>query len=169
VVETTLTGRASQPEWPSASGGPVETLVLPALQVIGVHFIAAVPWMLLTLAQPADAEAGLLGKGLLWTGLALDCLYFPLAIVALAITGNLVETLPHRILPAIVRGGALHACGAATLFALMLALQQVNTRVASLPWIGPLLLPCALVWTFLIHGRLCALLYLRCRDRIDWT
>ena len=103
-----------------------------------------------------------------WLALAFDCLYFPLAVVAVATTGNLLSALPHQVLPAIARGGLPYAAGAAVLFGVVSAMGFGFEALAAVPWIGWLLTLCGVMWVMLLHGRYCGLLYRRCEERVGW-
>ncbi len=168
VIETTISGRRTQPEWPEMGAGVWENLVQPAFKVLAVHLIATAPALLLAFwlgSSTEEAESGLM----VWGVLAFDSLYFPLAMVAVSLTGNLVSAMPHHILPAILRGGWPYATGAALLLVMMTLVQIVFALLASLPWLGLLLLCCGIMWSILFQARYCGLLYRRCQDRIAWV
>ncbi len=169
VIETTLTGQRSQPEWPELTGDLWSDVAGPALRINAIHIIATLPALLLAVwAAAADPNTdGVFW--LRWLALAFDCLYFPLAVVAVAMTGNLVSALPHQVLPAIMRGGLPYVTGAGLLFGIVAAIGVSFEAVLALPWIGWLLTLCGVMWVVLFHGRYCGLLYRRCEERVGWV
>ncbi len=168
VIETTLSGKRAQPDWPELGGGVWEALVVPAVRVLAVHVISAAP-MLILASLVNWGEAGGAAQALMeWTALAFDCLYFPLAIVAVTLTGNLVSALPHHILPALLRGGVPYLAGAALLLASMTVVQIIVQVLAEVSWVGWFLAYCGIMWAILFQGRFCGLLYRRCQERIGW-
>lgn len=167
VIETTISGKREQPHWPSVGHGWWDTMVVPAMQVLGVHLISgagflAVAFWPRSLGNEAPAWVE-------WLALGLDCLYFPLAMIAVAITGNLTLALPHHILPAIMRGGLDYAGGVALLFAVLKSAEMLIAAVVKIPWAGVFLTGCMCMFVLLFHGRYSGLLYLRCRERVGWT
>lgn len=167
VIETTLTGRMSQPEWPDVSDVWSE-VVGPVLRVFAVASFAAVPSLVFDWLAARSGTPDEIGWLLSAVGLALHCLYFPLAMVAVAIHGTLLAALPHRVLPALVRCSPTYWWGVFLLWLVTSLFSLAVGVLFTVPYLGGLLGACALVYFFVIHGRFCGLLYRRYEDRIGW-
>lgn len=167
VIETTIGGKREQPHWPSLEHGWWDTMVAPAMQVIGVQLISGASFLLVILwPKTLGNEAPVWVE---WLALGFDCLYFPLAMIAVALNGNLSLAMPHHIVPAMLRAGLGYAGGVALLFVVLKSAEPLLAALSNIPWAGVFLTGCMCMFLLLFHGRYSGLLYLRHRERVGWT
>lgn len=167
VIETTITGKMSQPEWPDLSNVWHE-VVGPGLQVLVLATVSLAP----TIGLNVLAERGSWPPSTAFLasliGLAFHTLYFPLAIIALALHGSLFAGFPQNILPAIIRCSPGYWIGALCLWLTSIFLQWVIDLSFAMPYIGWLLGFTTIFYSLIVHGRFCGLLYHRFESRIGW-
>ena len=166
VIETTISGKDSAPDWPGLSNLS-EDVWRPAFQIVGVYLISFFPgifsfWMG---RDTQTVEAGLIT-------IALDLLgsiYHPMACIAVIMNGSIFAALPHRVLPAI--GRSLPGYLAPVLFLLLIkaGIRLIMEASTPLPALFEIMITAMIGFlTLIIQARIAGLAGRRFRDKIGW-
>lgn len=165
IVETTIAGRHTLPDWPEFSDF-YDDLVRPGLQMAGlfilcrllVYLVAAVVigtgltsgegtgWnifftplflMWVLIAPNLGLQAlGLEAGWLHYLDVAVFWLYFPMAVLGVVFHGSLGGALPQRVFPAIARCWRVYLPGVAAMWAIKDVVGHLRTLVAEIPYLG---------------------------------
>lgn len=165
IVETTIAGRHTLPDWPEFSDF-YDDLVRPGLQMAGLFILCR---LLVYLVASVVIGSGLTsGEGtgwenfftlafLLWLMIApnlglqafgvhagwlhyLDVavfwLYFPMAVLGVVFHGSLGGALPHRVFPAIARCWRVYLPGVAGMWAIKDVVGHLQSLADEIPYLG---------------------------------
>lgn len=166
VIETTMSGRDSAPDWPGLSN-MTEDVWRPALQIVGIYLISFFPEMLYSARTPetASPDTGFIA-------IVLDLLgsiYHPMACVALIMHGSFIAALPHKVLPAIARSLPGYLVPVGFLLLVKAGIGLIMEVVEPLPAIFAIIVAAMIAFfTLIIQARLAGLAGRRFRDRLDW-
>jgi len=126
IVETTIGGRETFPDWPSFTSF-IDDILMPYLRLLGLCLISFAPLLALYFLLPDDES--IYRVSLLLIGLLFGLLYFPMAVAASLAFGNLLAASPHIVLPAIIKASPLHLGSVVALiaaFAISLTIEELG-------------------------------------------
>jgi len=166
VIETTMSGRESAPDWPSLSNLS-DDVWRPAFQIVGVYLISFFPGILffsMTHEKPSH-ETGFIA-------IALDLFgsfYHPMACVALILHGSVFAALPHKVLPAIAHSLPGYLVPVVFLLFVKAGIGFLLQVVTPLPALFEIM-SAALIgfFTLIIQARIAGLAGRRFRDKLGW-
>lgn len=160
IVQKTATGSDAEPDWPDISDF-LEDLVMPTFQVIGVLIVSNLLWALAIWQTGADSSLSLVGQ-------VFGIFYFPMALLAVVILGNLAAANPVRILPSILRTLPTYALVGAILVGLKFLLDLINAALKGSPFISLGITTLLLLYFITVHARLLGLFYRKEAEKLDW-
>lgn len=165
IVETTIAGRHTLPDWPEFSDF-YDDLVRPGLQMAGlfilcrllVYLVASVVigsgltsgegtgwnifftplflmWVLIAPSLGLQA-LGLEAGWLHYLDVAVFWLYFPMAVLGVVFHGSLGGALPHRVFPAIARCWRVYLPGVAAMWAIKAVVGHLQSLADEIPYLG---------------------------------
>jgi hypothetical protein len=165
VISATIAGQDTCPDWPSLSDF-WDDIMIPFVRVVGAVILSFLPLIICVFAIHHESPAFIPA---IWAGIAFGCLYFPMAILAIVLFGNLSGALPNIVIPALFRcmPGYLLVVGVLVLvFIISSVAEDFADRVFLVGWF----LSAAISLYFLmVQARLIGLLYIRHQERIGWT
>ena len=136
IVENTVSGNDEPPDWPDVSD-LLDEMILPFVRMIGTLMISSFPLMII-IAFDHD-RAGLWSHPLVWLGLAWAAFYFPMAMLNVIVSNQMIEAMPHEVLPRILRAMPGYLVIAGLLAAGMLISWLMTKALHQVPIAGGLL------------------------------
>lgn len=162
IIQTTATGSDEAPDFPTITS-LVDDVWTPLLQSTVAAIVAFAPAVVTSLYFGETATTSWLITGL-WIG---GSIYYPMALLAVAITGSLTSLSPTVILPSLFRAGWLYWAGILIFF----LIKGVETLLGHLPLspfiIGPVLAVFSL-YVLMTNARILGLIYRRHSDDFQW-
>jgi len=164
IIGTTISGDESPPEWPVLSNF-TEDVFRPALQLAGAFLISYFPSVLFSFMRNKNQTEGLMDSILYM----LSSAYFPMACIALVMTGSLATALPHHVIPAIKRCLPKYLVPLVFLILIKVLTVLIDGIAIILPAFISAMLG-AMIWFYLlmIQARITGLTCWRFRERIQW-
>ncbi len=159
VVSATAEGEDTLPEWPEYRGtrdsalGAIVMLTLVAM--CGLPAVAV--WYAGIHSRPALLAAVLFG-----------CTYFPMGMLALAMTPRFAALNPLIIIPSIFKVGRGYLLAIAALVAVMVVRLVVQKVLGAFPAVGALLVTTASLYFLVVQARVVGLLYRVYEDDLGW-
>jgi len=160
VIESSATGGAEAPYFPETAH-LADDIILPMFRVIAVWLVCFGPT--LAYAVFGDPESPLL-----LVVLAAGVVYFPMAMLGVAVLGYFGALSPHIVLPAIFRAGGLYWLAVFVLLMLYLGLAFVEGTLASRPILSSLVTALLGMYVMMTNGRMLGLIYRERRDEMNW-
>lgn len=156
IVETTVSGGDEPPDWPDVTD-LLEEMILPLLRMIGVTLISLLP--LIAIIALNHDRAHPWTSPLTWLGLAWAAFYFPMAILNVIVSNQLIEALPHEVLPRICRAMPSYLVVAGLLAAALLISGVVTKVLGQVPFVGDLLSAAGGLYFAMAQARLAGTFY----------
>jgi hypothetical protein len=163
IINTTVNGKDDPPDWPSV-GDFMDDIVSPLLKTLGVGLIAGAP-LLLTLLIDETSDAREIAE---MAASAWVAFYTPMAVLGLVMHGHLGGSMPHRVLPAIVRTLPGYVVVVAMSGGLLVLSHLAEELGPMVPYVGTVLIAAVSLYLLMAEARLIGLLYRAKRDQIGW-
>lgn len=164
TIATTITQQDRPLKWPALED-IAHNLLEPAVKLLVVIVVSGLP---LFLAYFLIERGSVLWTVATLTTAAYAFLYFPMASLAMVAAGNPIASLPHVVLPAMMRT-LPHCLGASALLASQgMVAWCLEDALLSVPYAGEFLSGLFLLYGLLVQGRFIGLVYLRHSERIAW-
>lgn len=163
IIETTATGSDEAPMFPNVSN-VWEDLIWPMLKSVIVFLASFAPALIYLFGvddgdQQAAVTFALLGLG---------ALYFPMAMMAVAVLGYLGAMSPHIVIPAIIRAGGLYWL-AVFLFVLIFMFEAfLGGLMDRVPIAGTLMMAMVGIIAMMLNGRILGIIYRERREEMGW-
>ena len=160
ILQHTATGSDREPEWPDISDF-LDDIISPAFQVFCVLLISNALWIAGAIMYDPDHALAVGGR-------VFGLFYFPMALLAVVIMGNINAANPLRVLTSIAKTLPTYAVVGAVLVCLSYVVDVISTYLPG---------PDFIVWgisTFLLltfitaHARLLGLFYRQEEEKLDW-
>jgi hypothetical protein len=183
IIETTISGRHTLPDWPEFSDF-YDDVVRPALQMIGIYILYRIivyffAWLLMntgllkveTLAWDRLSGSWFPFLFVIRPGRALQMiftetgwlhhldalvfwLYLPMAVLGVIFHGSLSGAMPWRVLPAISRCWRVYVPGAACMWAVHDVVSELQDFAVKVPYLGYLLVGMLMLCLLVMQARL---------------
>jgi hypothetical protein len=161
IIETTATGSAEVPEFPEISH-PIDDLLLPMLKVIGVVLAVFSPVVIYLFAAEEPAA------GIVFSLVAAGAIYFPMAMMGVAVLGYLGAMGPQIVLPAIMRAGGLYWLAVFLLVMLYMGQTYLEDYLSAIPYLGAVLSALISMYLLMTNGRMLGIIYRERREQMGW-
>ncbi len=148
---------------------PIEDVLLPFVQVVGVILIAFGPYIAWHFWGGNVEHFSPLGPIstsnilLVW-----GFVYFPMAMLATVLVGSLIGASPHIVLPGIVRSGYLYFIAIILLGAIFDLVETVLTHTTANPLLVIPVTSFLCMYVLMAHARTLGLLYQRREEELGW-
>lgn len=166
IIQHTVNGKFEAPPWPDWTSY-WDDLVIPGAQMIGIALVSSLPVFAAVWCQlDEESDFHLL---MLFAASILQWIYFPMATLAVICHGTVWASLPHRVLPALIRcmPGYL-MCAAAFGLAEMLRVWTGDALEMNV-FLGWAFSWVIFIYVMVVQARLTGLIYLRYRAKIGWV
>jgi hypothetical protein len=157
IIQSTATGANEAPDYPEISN-IVEDLAYPVLQVIFVGFISFIPLIVMAAYT----------IGTLTLGVVLGVAYFPMAMMAVVVLGELRAANPLFVVRSIVSAGGLYWVAVTSLLILYFVETLVVEILGGSFIIGSLIAAFLGMYTLMANGRILGLIYREKEEELGW-
>ena len=99
IIVTTVSGRDEPPDFPEITD-LYGDIIAPLIRSLGSLILAFLPFVVCTIMYRSEGGAP---TALRWACLGFAAVYYPMAILNVAVSDEMAGALPHRVLPDIVR------------------------------------------------------------------
>nr|MDQ3625455.1 hypothetical protein [Verrucomicrobiota bacterium] len=140
--------------------------ILPFFRVLGAIVLSFLPLFVCVFAIDGDSAAF---APAIWGSVAFGCLYFPMAILAIVLFGNLRGALPHLVLPALFRCMPGYLLVVIVLVLVFIASAVAAEFAGQVRFVGWLLTAAVSLYFLIVQARLIGLLYVQHQERIGWS
>jgi hypothetical protein len=173
VIQTAAQGSDEPPSWPDVTEF-YQDIIQPFLQMLATTLVCFGPAIIFGIwAVTSGASGGApnpsLGIGLIILGI-LGALYYPMALLAVAMFDSVVALSPHVVIPAVFRVPLEYFVVlvlAAVIFAAYAAQVLILSRV-NVPIVPELVASFVWLYLLIVQMRLLGLMYYAKRDRLGW-
>ncbi|MCH7225336.1 hypothetical protein [Haloferula sp. A504] len=162
IIQTTATGSDEAPDFPTVAG-VMDDMILPMLKVWLVGLVSFGPVLAYAIIVGEDANPEML-FGLLGLG----AVYFPMAMMAVAVLGHAGALSPHIVLPAIVRAGGIYWLAVFLICLLYLSERFIGELFEGIPIIGTVVRSLVAMYVLLTNGRSLGIIYRERREEMGW-
>lgn len=164
IVGFTMTHNDDVPDWPSFTHIWDDILApffrICVLIVLSFWPVAVVPFLVET--ESTQFTPALIGT------IALGCLYFPMAVIALQAFGTIGGAMPYVVIPAVIRSLPGYILGVVALVLVFSACIIAESLTAEFPFAGWILTAFIGLYGLMCQARLIGLIYRRYEHRIGW-
>ena len=101
IVESTVSWNEDPPDWPDISD-LVGEVIVPTVRTAGVFLLSFLP-MLGCVVLARKLGGGIWSSPLVWLGILWGVLYFPMAILHVIVSNEMINALPWHVLPKILK------------------------------------------------------------------
>jgi hypothetical protein len=157
IVESTVSWNDEPPDWPDVSDLAGE-IIMPMARMLFTGLIALIPVMILVALRPDDGSSVLAYPGV-WLGVLWAAFYFPMAILRVIVSNELVNALPQHVLPAIRRAMPSYLVLTGQLLAAVVISGLVTALTGRLPLIGGLVAGGISLYFTMAQARLAGVYY----------
>lgn len=161
IIQSTSTGSNEAPEFPEFSN-VIEDLVYPIIQVIFVGLLSFLPWLVWIFLLGGKED--LIGDALIYFGMA----YFPMAMMAVVVLGEMRAANPFVVIPAIVRAGGFYWLAVGSLVLLYLFEILVAGFFGGIFILGTVVIAFIGMYTLMANGRILGLIYREKEEELGW-
>jgi hypothetical protein len=156
IVESTVSGNDEPPDWPDISD-LLGDMIVPMIRSIGVWLICMLP-LIVMLAIPME-EVPILKILLVLAGLGWAVLYFPMAILNVIVSNEMIKALPHEVIPRIRAAMPSYLAIAGLLAAAFVVSLIVTKFLGRVPYLGGLLSAGGALYFSMAQARLAGTFY----------
>ena len=161
IVESTVSWNEDPPDWPDVSD-LVGEVIVPMVRTVGVFLLSFLP-MMGAVALSRDAAGGIWSSPLVWLGILWGVLYFPMAILHVIVSNEMINAMPWHVLPRIRRAMPVYLLLAGLLLAGLVMSGLVEMVLGRIPFAGGLLAAGAGLYFMMAQARLAGIFY---RDQL---
>jgi len=160
IIQSSATGSDEAPEFPEMSN-ILEDLIYPVLQVIFVGVVSFIPFF----AWRIFSEGGGAIEFLL---VLLGIAYFPMAMMAVVVLGQLRAASPLLVVPAIMNSGGYYWIAVASLIFLYILESLIMEFFDGFFIVGTLVAAFLGMYTLMTNGRILGLIYREKEEELGW-
>jgi predicted Zn finger-like uncharacterized protein len=159
IVNSSADGKKELPDWPDASDF-WDDIIVPLFQVIWTGIFCFAPAIIYLIFVHFDI--------FFWLLIALGILYFPMALIAVALTNSLLSINPVLIVPSIIKVPVdyLAACAILALIALLANFSQL--LVSIIPLAGLVLKNLLGLYFLVVEAHVLGLIYHANQEKLGW-
>jgi hypothetical protein len=157
IVESTVSWNDEPPDWPDVSDLAGE-IIMPMARLLFTGLIALLPVIVIVALRPDDGSSVWAYPGV-WLGVLWAAFYFPMAILMVIVSNELVNALPQHVLPAIRRAMPSYLVLTGLLLAAFVISGVVTALAGRLPLIGGLLAGGISLYFTMAQARLAGVYY----------
>jgi hypothetical protein len=161
IVESTVSWNEDPPDWPDVSDLAGEVIV-PMVRTAGVFLLSFLP-MLGCVVLARKLGGGIWSSPLVWLGILWGVWYFPMAMLHVIISNELINALPWQVLPKILKAMPGYLLLAGLLLAGLMISVVVEVVLGRIPLVGGLLAAGAGLYFMMAQARLAGIFY---RDQL---
>jgi hypothetical protein len=170
IISHSAQGEDELPPWPELTDF-ISDIILPCLMLAGVFVVSLAPGLLLLFFGRENPMLAVMAIPALIVG----ALYFPMALLAVAVSDNFLALSPHIVLPSMIKVFVPYAVTFVVLA--LLASVRVGTGVAAafvpveeVPWNIAVTLVMGFVslYVLTVEMRVLGLMFRSYRDRLGW-
>lgn len=161
LIQSTATGGQEAPEFPDVSN-VWEDMILPMVQVLLVGAVSFGPQIAYSIFVDDNDFSSycLLGLGIV---------YFPMAMLAVAVLGYSGAVSPHVVVPAIVRGGGIYWLGVALLLLVYIVGTIIEELFGGQLIIGTAILAIVGSYSLMTNARILGVIYRERQEELGWV
>jgi hypothetical protein len=159
IIVRTVSGEDEPPDFPDVSD-LYDDIIGPLLRTAFAQIISFLPFFIILTMHRGGGGAP---AGLQYLGLIFAALYYPMAMLNVAVSNDAWEALPHRVLPGIMRTMPQYLLLAVLLAAVFL-ISGLITPGLGIPFIGPLISSAATLYLSMVQARMAGVFY---RERLE--
>ncbi len=145
------------PDWPDVSDLAGE-IIMPMARMLFTGLIALIPVIVIVALRPDDGSSVWANPGV-WLGVLWAAFYFPMAILKVIVSNELVNAMPQHVLPAIRRAMPSYLVLTGLLLAAFVISGVVTALAGRLPLIGGLLAGGISLYFTMAQARLAGVYY----------
>ena len=166
VINTSAEGHESPPEWPAFTDF-AESIIMPIIRIIFVWLVSySFPVLYILLGW------FVLG-GISWPIVILLALfgsiYFPMAVLAVAMSGRMVSALPMVVIPAMLNAPVDYIiCLVAYLVVIIMRAFANQLLALPIPFVGLIIQYFIMLYFLIVTGRLLGNFYNANQDKLGW-
>ena len=164
IVGFTMTHNDEVPDWPSLTDF-WNDIITPFFRICGLIVLSFWPVVLVPFLVGTESPQF---TPVLIGVIALGCLYFPMAVIALQAFGTLGGAMPYVVIPAVIRAMPEYFLGVVALVMVFVGCTLVEILTAEIPVAGWVLTPLIGLYGLMCQARLIGLIYRRYEDKIGW-
>jgi predicted Zn finger-like uncharacterized protein len=159
IVTSSADGKKEIPDWPDASGF-WDDIIVPLFQVIWTGIFCFAPAIIYLIFVHYDI--------FFWLLLALGILYFPMALISVALTNSVLSINPVLVVPLIIKVPVdyLAACVILALIALLAHFSQLLVSIS--PLVGPVLKNLIGLYFLVVEAHILGLIYYANKEKLGW-
>ena len=161
IVESTVSWNEDAPDWPDVSD-LVGEVIVPMVRTAGVFLLSFLP-MLGCVMLARKLGGGIWSSPLVWLGILWGVLYFPMAILHVIVSNEMINALPWHVLPKILKAMPGYLLLAGLLLAGLVISVVVEVVLGRIPLLGGLLAAGAGLYFMMAQARLAGIFY---RDQL---
>lgn len=161
IVESTVSWNEEPPDWPDVSDLAGE-MIVPLIRTVGVFLLSILP-MLGAVALRRDDGGEIWSSPLVWLGILWGVLYFPMAILHVIVSNEMVNALPWHVLPKIRKALPVYLLLAGLLLTGLIISGVLEVVLGRIPLVGGLLAAGAGLYFMMAQARLAGIFY---RDQL---
>ena len=161
IVESTVSWNEDAPDWPDVSD-LVGEVIVPMVRTAGVFLLSFLP-MLGCVMLARKLGGGIWSSPLVWLGILWGVLYFPMAILHVIVSNEMINALPWHVLPKILKAMPGYLLLAGLLLAGLVISVVVEMVLGRIPLVGGLLAAGAGLYFMMAQARLAGIFY---RDQL---
>ncbi len=160
IVESTVSWNEDPPDWPDVSD-LVGEVIVPMVRTVGVFLISFFPMLGAVALRSEDGD--IWRSPLVWLGILWGVLYFPMAILHVIVSNEMIRAFPQHVLPRIARAMPNYLLLAGLLLAGLVISGFAEVLLGRIPLIGGLLAAGAGLYFMMAQARLAGIFY---RDQL---
>jgi len=159
IVNSSADGKKEIPDWPDASDF-WDDIIIPLFQVIWTGIFCFAPAIIYLIFVHFDI--------FFWLLIALGILYFPMALIAVALTNSVLSINPVLVVPSIIKVPVdyLAACAILALIALLAHFSQLLVTV--IPLAGFVLKNMIGLYLLAVEAHVLGLIYHANQEKLGW-
>ena len=161
IVESTVSWNEDAPDWPDVSD-LIGEVIVPMIRTVGVFLLSFLP-MMGCVVLAVKLGAGIWSSPLVWLGILWGVLYFPMAILHVIVSNEMINALPWHVLPKIIKAMPGYLLLAGLLLAGLVISVVVEVVLGRIPLVGGLLAAGAGLYFMMAQARLAGIFY---RDQL---
>ncbi|MFP4225376.1 MAG: hypothetical protein ACLFRF_01490 [Desulfobacterales bacterium] len=164
IVGFTMTHNDDVPDWPSLTD-LWDDIITPFFRICGLIVLSF--WPIIIVPFLVETESPQFTPVLIGV-IALGCLYFPMAVIALQAFGTLGGAMPHVVIPAVIRAMPGYLLGVLALAMVFVGCTFAEGLTAEIPFAGWVLTAFIGLYGLMCQARLIGLIYRHYEHKIGW-